>query len=83
MISETEIVSVRSSYSSSSGSIGGSGVDVPVLKGVEVPDTLGVACLLGILGTIMVILKETSPDSPATGFAEYFALSISIVSYLK
>ena len=56
-------------------------MEVPVRAGVEVPDVLD-SCGTGSLGTVVVIWKETSPDSVAIGLAEYFALSISIVSYL-
>ena len=58
-------------------------MDVPVRRGVEVPDTLGVAGAVGIRGTRVVILNETSPEAVAMGFAEYFALPISIESYLQ
>ena len=83
MISVTKSRCIRSSNSGSASSEGGRGVDVPVLKGVEVPDGVGVGNSMGSLGTIIVILNITSPDSEATGFAEYFALSISIVLYLQ
>ena len=57
------------------------GVEIPGSAGVDVPervDSTGV----GTLGTRVVMLNDTSPDSVATGLAEYFARSISIVSYL-
>jgi len=76
------MVSTRSSYSGSSGSAGGNGVEVPVRKGVDVPETLGVTGTVGNLGTRVVILNDTSPEAVAIGFAEYFALSMSIVLYL-
>ena len=83
MISATDIESTRSSYSGSPSSIGGRGVDVPVRSGVEVPDTEGVAGAVGSLGTIVVMLNATSPESVAWGFALYFASSISIPSNLS
>lgn len=84
MRSDTDSVSVLSTYSGSSTPLlGGSGVDVPVRSGVEVPDALGVAGAVRIRGTMVVILNETSPAAVAIGFAEYFALSISIESYLQ
>ena len=77
--SDTESVSVLSTYSGSSGSLlGGRGVEVPVRRGVDVPEALGVAGAIGIRGTMVVIWNDTSPVAVATGFAEYFALSISI-----
>lgn len=82
--SETERVSVLSTYSGSSGSwLGGRGVEVPVRRGVDVPETLGVAGAVGTRGIIVVMLNDTSPAAVATGFAEYLALSISIELYLQ
>jgi hypothetical protein len=71
-MSITERDSMCSSYSGSSSSCGGRGVDVPVRKrgvevparrGVDVPETEGVAGAVGTLGTNVVILNATSPES--------------------
>jgi hypothetical protein len=69
--------------SNSTSSEGGRGVDVPVLRGVEVPEALGVGAGMGSFGTSEVIVKETSPVAVATGLAEYFARSMSMVLYLR
>ena len=58
------------------------GVEVPVLAGVEVPETLGVGAGTGSLGTMVVIVKETSPAAVGMGFAEYCARSMLILLYL-
>lgn len=57
-------------------------MEVPVRKGVDVPETLGVAGAVGNLGASVVILNDTSPEAVAIGFAECFALLMSIVLYL-
>ena len=86
MMSEIDMSCIRSSYSGSSGSNGGSGVDVPVRNGVDVPvrngvdvpEALGVAGVLGIFGTIVRMENDTSPVAVATGFAEFPILWVSI-----
>jgi len=57
------------------------GVEIPVGAGVDVPDRVD-SSGIGTLGTNVVMLNATSPDSVAIGLAEYFARSMSIVSYL-
>ena len=57
-------------------------MEVPVLAGVEVPETLEAGAGTGVLGTVVVIVKETSPEGVGTGFAEYRAPSILILLYL-
>jgi len=82
VISEIDRVSVHSSNSCSSGSYGGSGVDVPVRNGVDVPDILGVDGAGAALGTIMRISKATCPVAVAIGFADDLAREILTWSYL-
>ena len=41
----------------------GRGVEVPPRRGVDVPETEGVAGAVGTLGTNVVILNATSPES--------------------
>jgi len=58
------------------------GVEVPVLAGVEVPETLGAGAGTGALGTMVVIVKDTSPEGVGTGFAEQRARSMLTLLYL-
>lgn len=53
-------------------------MEVPVRRGVDVPEALGVAGAVETRGTMVVIWNDTSPVAVAIGFAEYLALSISI-----